>query len=42
MLLTYSVTGEFGDTGDLQLRESNNRNKFERNQVYNNYFNNYF
>jgi len=28
-----TMTGEFGDTGERQLSESNNMNKFERNQV---------
>jgi len=28
-----NITGEFGDTGERQLSESNNMNKFERKQV---------
>lgn len=28
-----NISGEHGDTGDRQLKESQNRNKFERNQV---------
>ena len=28
-----NITGEFGDTGERQLSESNNVNKFERKQV---------
>ena len=28
-----NLTGEFGDTGERQLKDSNNMNKFERNQV---------
>ncbi len=28
-----NLYGEFGDTGERQLKESDNMNKFERNQV---------
>lgn len=28
-----NITGELGDTGERQLQDSNDRNKFERNQV---------
>jgi len=28
-----TLTGEQGDTGERQLQDSNNRNKFEKNQV---------
>lgn len=28
-----NITGEFGDTGERHLNESNNVNKFERNKV---------
>ena len=28
-----NLTGEFGDTGERQLKDSENVNKFERNEV---------
>jgi len=28
-----NISGEFGDTGERELKESNHFNKFERNQV---------
>lgn len=28
-----NITGEFGDTGERELKESNNLNKWERNKV---------
>ena len=29
-----NITGDLGDTGERQLEDSNNINKFEKNQVY--------
>ena len=29
----FKMTGEFGDTGEIQLKDSNHMNKFERKQV---------
>ena len=28
-----NISGEYGDTGERELKESNNMNKWERNQV---------
>ena len=30
-----NISGEYGDTGERELKESNNMNKWERNQVLN-------
>ena len=35
--VTVNIYGVNGDTGDRELRKSNNVNKFERNQVRGNY-----
>ena len=36
--VTVNIYGVNGDSGDRELRKSNNVNKFERNQVRGNYF----